>query len=130
MTQANQENAVQRVAITIYPLVFAVLALISTSTRGEEGDSKPISFIREVAPILVGKCQGCHGPDGKGNQAMAKALQANIPDLTSKEIAKIPSAEILEALSKGKGKMPATTGLSEKELKELIGYVKGMAKGK
>ncbi len=28
-----------------------------------EGDpTKPVSFIREVAPILVGACQACHGP--------------------------------------------------------------------
>ena len=80
--------------------------------------------------VYASRCQGCHGPDGKGNQTMAKALQADIPDLTSKEIAKKPDAEIREILTKGKGKMPATTGLSEKELKELVGYVKGIAKGK
>jgi WD40 repeat protein len=27
-----------------------------------EDGTKPVSFVREVAPILVGKCQACHGP--------------------------------------------------------------------
>lgn len=80
--------------------------------------------------LFVSRCQGCHGADGKGNQTMAKALQANIPDLTSKDVAKVPAKEILEVLSKGKGKMPPATGLSEKELKELADYVKGFSKGK
>jgi mono/diheme cytochrome c family protein len=101
-------------------LSFFILLFLPSQSHGAEA----------AKSLYASRCQGCHGPDGKGNQAMAKALQANIPDLTSKEIAKKPNAEILEALSKGKGKMPATTGLSEKELKELIGYVKGMAKGK
>lgn len=80
--------------------------------------------------LFTNRCQSCHGADGKGNQAMAKALQANIPDLTSKEIGQKPDAEILEALSKGRGKMPPATGLSEKELKDLLGYIKGLARGK
>lgn len=91
----------------------------------------PLSYGAEAAKSLyASRCQGCHGADGKGNQAMAKALQANIPDLTSKEVAKVPEKEVLEVLSKGKGKMPPATGLSEKELKELVSYVKALGKGK
>jgi len=80
--------------------------------------------------LYASRCVGCHGADGKGNQAMAKALQANIPDLTSREIVKKPEKEILEVLSKGRGKMPPATGVSEKELKELVSYVKALGKGK
>lgn len=90
-----------------------------------------LSYAAEVGKDLyASRCQGCHGPDGKGNQTMAKALQANIPDLTSKDFAKKPEKEISEVLSKGKGKMPPATGLSQKELKELVGYVRGLGKGK
>lgn len=80
--------------------------------------------------LYTNRCQGCHGPDGKGSPTMAKALQTTIPDLTSNEIGKKPDAEILGALSKGRGKMPPATGLSEKELKDLLGYIKGLARGK
>ena len=36
----------------------------------------------------------------------------------------------LGILKKGKGKMPPAVGLSEKDLKELVGTVKGLSKGK
>ena len=89
------------------------------------------SYAAEAAKTLfTNRCQGCHGADGKGNQTMAKALQANIPDLTSKEVAKKTEKEVLELLSKGKGKMPPTAGLSEKELKDLVRYIKTLGKGK
>lgn len=91
----------------------------------------PLSYGAEAAKSLyASRCQGCHGADGKGNQAMAKALQANIPDLTSKDMGKKSDAELLEALSKGRGKMPPATGLGDKELKDLVAYVKALSKGK
>jgi len=91
----------------------------------------PLSYGAEAAKTLfTNRCQGCHGPDGKGSPTMAKALQTTIPDLTSSEIGKKPDKELLEALSKGRGKMPATTGLSDKELKDLVSHVKSLSKGK
>ena len=45
-------------------------------------------------------------------------------------IVKKPEKEILEVLSKGRGKMPPAAGVSERELKELVSYVKALGKGK
>ncbi len=92
----------------------------------------PLSYAAESAKTLfASRCQGCHGPNGgKPNQTMAKALNTTIPDLTSKEIGNKPDAEILKALYKGKGKMPAMTGLSDKDQKDLVTYVKNLSKGK
>ena len=59
---SNQENIVRRARNTIYLLVFPLLAMFCGRAMAEDGGSKPVSFIREVAPILVGKCQACHGP--------------------------------------------------------------------
>lgn len=91
----------------------------------------PLSYAAEAAKTLfANRCQGCHGPDGKGSQTMAKALQTNIPDLTSKDIAKKSEKDVLEVISKGKGKMPPTGGLSDKELKALVSHVRNLSKGK
>lgn len=49
-------------AFPIGPLVLALVAAISPWTMAEEAQTKPISFVRQVAPILVGQCQACHGP--------------------------------------------------------------------
>lgn len=89
------------------------------------------SYGAEAAKTLYSnRCQSCHGTDGKGNQTMAKALQTTIPDLTSRDIAKKSDAEFLEAVSKGKGKMPPQTGLSDKELKDVVAYVRSLSKEK
>jgi len=48
----------------IRTLVFAILALFAVSFPVAAEENEPpaaVSFIREVAPILVGKCQSCHG---------------------------------------------------------------------
>ena len=48
---------------TIYLAIFRLLRHDFAAARVAEGDPpKPVSFIREVAPILVGACQACHGP--------------------------------------------------------------------
>ncbi len=90
----------------------------------------PASYGAEAKALFASRCQGCHGADGKGNQTMAKALQTTIPDFTSKDMAKKPDSELLQALSKGRGKMPPQTGLSDRELKDLVAYVKSLSKGK
>jgi WD40 repeat protein len=47
----------------IYPLFFIFLTQVPRSgAAGGSSPAKPVSFIREVAPIFVGACQACHGP--------------------------------------------------------------------
>lgn len=89
------------------------------------------SFAAEAGKSLyASRCEGCHGADGKGSPVMAKALKTDIPDLTSKEMVKKTDKELLDVFKKGKGKMPPATGLSEKELKDLVGAVRGFGKRK
>ncbi len=52
----------QRFAKISYLLIPMALILFSPSLWAEPSNSKPVSFIREVAPILVSQCQACHGP--------------------------------------------------------------------
>lgn len=42
-------------------LFCATLSNFCSSTSAADDAARPISFIREVAPILVAKCQACHG---------------------------------------------------------------------
>jgi hypothetical protein len=55
-------NAVRRLQARRYQLFFAFLAMTSRCEVAEGSPPKTVSFIREVAPILVGACQACHGP--------------------------------------------------------------------
>ena len=51
-----------RIALTIYAFSFAGFVVGTAVARGESESAPRVSFVRDVAPILVGKCQGCHGP--------------------------------------------------------------------
>ena len=51
-----------RATNTIYLPILPVLAIFCGYVMADEDDSRPVSFIREVAPVLVGRCQACHGP--------------------------------------------------------------------
>jgi len=74
-------------------------------------------------------CASCHGADGKGNSAMAKALGEKGLNLTSKETAKLSDDDALKVITEGRGKMPAAgKGLSKQEQKDLLGYVRSLAK--
>src|SRR5262245_43978071 len=53
---------VVRRPVIVYRLILAFLALVPRCGVAEDSPPKPVSFIREVAPILVGACQACHGP--------------------------------------------------------------------
>jgi mono/diheme cytochrome c family protein len=67
------------------------------------------------------KCVACHGPDGKGQSAMAKKLGAK--DLTTSTLT---AAEMEAMISKGKGKMTPFSGkLSPAEIKDVAAFVKG-----
>jgi cytochrome c6 len=72
-------------------------------------------------------CAGCHGKDGKGNPAMAKALGAKGLDLTTKETAGKSDDDLLKVITQGSGKMPAAK-LSKDEQKEALAYIRTLAK--
>jgi WD40 repeat protein len=42
-------------------LVIAIWAISSVGQGANDAPVEPISFIRQVAPILVGRCEACHG---------------------------------------------------------------------
>jgi cytochrome c6 len=80
------------------------------------------------APTLYkSKCATCHGADGKGNSAVGKQLGAR--DFTSPEVQKETDEELIEIVTKGKGKMPAYgSSLKEPQVKGLVAYIRDLAK--
>jgi cytochrome c/WD40 domain-containing protein len=53
--------AVRFVSSTSILPVCAILSIVSALARADDDAVRPVSFTREVAPILVAKCQACHG---------------------------------------------------------------------
>ena len=79
-----------------------------------------IAFAQSGADVYKTKCAMCHGPDGKKeNPGMG------VKPLTSPEIQKMSDADLVAAVSKGKGKMPGYAGkLTDDQIKQVVAFVK------
>jgi cytochrome c6 len=81
---------------------------------------------QDAAGTYKAKCVTCHGPDGKGS---AVGLKMGAHDFTSADVQKQTDAQLTEAITKGKGKMPPYEGkLKDTEIKDLVAYVRGLGK--
>jgi mono/diheme cytochrome c family protein len=77
--------------------------------------------------LFKGKCVACHGPDGKGETTMGKALK--IRNLGSTAVQSQSDAQLTEIVTKGKNKMPSYDGkLSKEQIGQLVAYVRELGK--
>jgi mono/diheme cytochrome c family protein len=83
----------------------------------------------DAAKIYKANCVICHSADGSGDSATGKAMHAK--DLRSEEVQKQSDAELAEAITKGKGKMPAFGAkLKPEDITKLVAYIRSMANKK
>jgi len=93
----------------------------------------PAVFANGVADASAGKdvfakhCAGCHGADGKGNDAIAKAMKVTIPPLASKEVQALSDADLSKVITDGKGKMPAMKTLSSADVANVVAFIRSLA---
>ncbi len=74
------------------------------------------------------KCAMCHGPDGKGETATGKMMK--VKDFASEEVQKMSDADLTDAITKGKGKMPAYKALTPDQVKDLVAFIRAFGKKK
>ncbi len=113
-------------------LVGAGLAFVLVSgatgvprSRAHPAAAPPAASAQDV---YLDKCSVCHGQDGAGNTAKGRKLK--VKSAKSPEVQKLSEAEMLEIVSKGKGK--DMDGF-EKELggdmvKQLVTYYRTLSK--
>ena len=77
--------------------------------------------------VYTKSCAGCHGADGKGNPAMAKALGEKGLNIVTKEVAEQSDEKLLKIIAEGAGKMPPSK-LSKAEQKQALDYARSLAK--
>jgi cytochrome c6 len=81
----------------------------------------------DAAPIFKKNCTLCHSEDGSGSSSTGKALKAK--DLRSDEVQSKKDAELVDVISKGRGKMPAFgSKLSADTVQSLVAYIRQLAK--
>ena len=78
------------------------------------------------AALFKSKCVICHGPDGAGNTTMGQKL--GIKSYKSPDIQKQSDADLKNAITNGKGKMPAYKSLTPEQVDGLVKYVRELGK--
>ena len=78
--------------------------------------------------VFQSTCRTCHGNQGEGNPAIAKALKVTIPNLGSKEVQSKTDEEFKKAISEGKGAMKPVPGLSSKQVLDVVAFVRSLQK--
>lgn len=100
-------------------LLVAVAVPLFSAEKGEAAAGKV---------VYAKRCATCHGAAGEGKEAMAKMLKVEMRHLGSKEVQAKSDADLRKAIAEGTGKMKPVTGLSNKEMTDLIAYVRTLAK--
>jgi cytochrome c6 len=103
------------------PVIFAV-SLMAFGLMGVPAEAQ------DGGPALYKtKCATCHGAEGKGDTAVAKADK--IRDLSSADVQQQSDADLTAVISTGKGKMPAYgKSLKPDQVKDLVAYIRSLAK--
>ena len=109
---------------------FAVMAVCTTVWWGMPSMSHLVSaFGGDVAKgkvIYQAKCVTCHGPEGKGDGPIGKALKPPAGDFSSAESKKKSSDELQDIITNGKpktGMMAWNKQLNEAEIHDVLAYV-------
>ncbi|MBI4910742.1 MAG: cytochrome c [Acidobacteria bacterium] len=82
----------------------------------------------EGKTLYASKCQGCHGPNGEGKDAIAKMFKVTMQPLSSKEVQAKSDADIKKAITTGQGKMKPVPGLSGSQVADLVAHMRTLKK--
>jgi hypothetical protein len=109
---------------TRWAILFAYVGWLALSRSSVADTRPPVSYDRDIRPILSDKCYGCHGPDAAARQAelrldtreglSAKVVVAGKPD-KSELVARISSSDDDERMPPPDSKLSLTA-----EQKELL----------
>ena len=103
--------------IRLILVVFLAIPIVSQAQKNQ----------RRGEEIFQELCAGCHGPDGRAQTDMGKALGA--ADLTSESIQQKSDSQLSKSVRGGKGKMPAFENkLADDEIKAVVAHVKQLGK--
>jgi mono/diheme cytochrome c family protein len=76
---------------------------------------------------FAARCRTCHGPDGNGNPAMAKALNAELRPLGSDDVQKKSDADLKANITMGVGKMKPIA-VAGADLDNVVAFIRTLKK--
>ncbi len=78
--------------------------------------------------LFAKKCTSCHGAGGEGKDAIAKMMKVEMKPLASKEVQEKSEADLVKVITTGSGKMKAVADLKEKDVQDVIAFLRTLAK--
>lgn len=87
----------------------------------------------DAKELFVSKCAACHGKEGKGDGPASSGLNPKPADLTFSTTQKKSDAELEKAIAEGRtgtSMPPWKESLTEKEISELVRYIKKLSAAK
>ena len=106
-------NSRRRTPLLVACLVLLGLVVLSGCIREEE-----------MRLVYAQRCASCHGPGGRGDGPIAKALSAKVPDFRH-TVENRDIFEIRQVIKKGKGIMPAFEPALEKyQIQDMVRMVR------
>lgn len=101
--------------------ILAFASVAATATAAPAGDAAA------GKAVYTKKCASCHGEKGEGKEATAKMMKVEMKHLGSKEVQAKSDDELKKDTTQGFGKMKGVQGLSEKDVADLIAYMRSLA---
>ena len=80
--------------------------------------------VPEGKTVFDSKCQSCHGPKGEGKDAIAKMFKVDMPPLGSSKVQFKTDADLKKIITDGSGKMKSVGGLSDKQVDDVVAFVR------
>jgi len=105
-----------RISVRMFALLaaLAVVCILPSTMRSDDATG-----------LYKSKCASCHGADGTGS-AMGNKMGTH--DFASADTQKMSDAELGDAITNGKNKMPKYTSLKPEEVKGLVAYIRSLKK--
>ncbi len=101
-------------AMTLGAVLLAGACLFSYSAQADSAAAEA---------TFKSKCAMCHGPDGKGKEAM------KTPDMTSADVQKKSDADLGGVITNGKPpKMPAYKTMTPDQVKDMVALIRSLKK--
>ena len=107
-------------------IIGLIILILTVSVAGALAEGK--GDAKAGKTLYDGKCKVCHGAKGEGNATLAKTLKVTIRDLASKEVQSKSDADLKKDTTGGIGKMQPAKGLSDKDVEDMLAFVRSLAK--
>ncbi len=94
----------------------------TTATALQAADAKAGQAVYDKS------CKSCHGPDGSGNPAIAKAFKVDMRDLKSPDVQAMSDDDLKKVITDGKGKMKPVASVTGAAADNVVAYVRSLKK--